>query len=89
VVAWLEEHREALLRGQVSVDNITSINIPTCGAGIDVRGRVEVPLATTGSPGEAQDCESTSGAPVDDIDGFLNGYVTITPVPRNTTCPDK
>lgn len=89
VVAWLEENREALLRGQVPVDNITSINIPTCGAGIDVRGRVDVPLATTGSPAGPQDCESTSGAPVDDIDGFLNGYVTITPVPRNTTCPDK
>jgi len=91
VVRWLEENRAALLAGQVSVQSITSINIPTCDTAN--RGPVPVPLATVSSnqnfPIGPQDCQSTSETPVDDIDAFFNGYVAITPVPRNTTCPDK
>jgi hypothetical protein len=24
-----------------------------------------------------------------DIEAFYNGYIAVTPVPRNTTCPDE
>jgi broad specificity polyphosphatase/5'/3'-nucleotidase SurE len=56
-------------------------------------GNVNVPLATDNPDGVSllgpQDCESTTENPQDDIEAFFNGYVSITPVPRNTTCPDE
>jgi 5'-nucleotidase len=93
VLRWLEENREALLAGDVAVDNITSINIPSCDTGA-IRGQLEVPLALDNPngwnlPEGFQDCESTVENPPNDIEAFFNGYTTITPVPRNTTCPGK
>jgi 5'-nucleotidase len=92
VLMWLEDNRAALLAGGVPVQNITSINIPSCDTG-EIRGRVDVPLATDNPDGVSllgpQDCESTTENPQDDIEAFFNGYVSITPVPRNTTCPDE
>jgi 5'-nucleotidase len=93
VLRWLEENREALLAGDVAVDNITSINIPSCDTGA-IRGQLEVPLALDNPNGwklreDFQDCESTVEDPPNDIEAFFNGYTAITPVPRNTTCPNK
>ncbi len=92
VLKWLEANRAALLAGQVSLEDITTINIPSCDTG-EIRGRVDVPLATDNPDGVSllgpQDCESTTENPQDDIEAFFNGYVSITPVPRNTTCPDE
>jgi len=92
VLAWLEANRAALLAGEVSVENITSINIPSCDAG-EIRGALEVPLATENPndwllPSGAQDCESTVEDPPNDIEAFFNGYTAISPVPRNSnmTC---
>jgi 5'-nucleotidase len=92
VLAWLEANRAALLAGEVSVENITSINIPSCDTG-EIRGALEVPLATENPngwnlPDGTQDCESTVENPPNDIEAFFNGYVAITPVPRNSnmTC---
>jgi hypothetical protein len=92
VLAWLEANRAALLAGEVSVENITSINIPSCEAG-EIRGALEVPLATENPnewllPSGAQDCESTVEDPPNDIEAFFNGYTAISPVPRNSnmTC---
>jgi 5'-nucleotidase len=93
VLRWLEDNRAALLAGQAPVEDITSINIPSCDTG-SIRGRAVVPLGTA-LPDYVpnlladQDCESTREDPQDDIEAFFNGYVSITPVPRNTTCPDK
>ena len=89
VLRWLEANRGALLGGSVSVENITSINIPTCDAGA-IRGRVEVPLGTAipdyiGGLLDEQDCESTREDPQDDIEAFFNGFVAITPVPSNSS----
>ena len=89
VLNWLEQNRAALLAGQVGVENITSINVPTCDPG-SIRGRAEVPLATTKpdyvpSLDGQQDCESTLTDPSDDVEAFFNGYVAITPVPRNSS----
>lgn len=92
VLRWLEANRGALLAGQLSLDNITSINIPTCDTGA-IRGRVEVPLGTTipdyvPSLLAPQDCESTLENPQDDVEAFFNGFVAVTPVPSNSndTC---
>lgn len=89
VLDWLEANREALVAGEVDTDDITSINIPTCNEGI-IRGRAEVPLGTEipdsiGGLLDEQDCESTREDPQDDIEAFFNGYVSITPVPSNSS----
>jgi 5'-nucleotidase len=91
VLRWLEDNRAALLAGEVpveKVENITSINIPSCDTG-EIRGRVHVPLATEAPDGfnflGPQDCESTVENPQDDFEAFFNGYVAVTPVPRNSS----
>jgi len=94
VLEWLEDNRAAVLAGQVSVENITSINIPSCDEG-EIRGTVEVPLATENPnehplvPAGPQDCTSTLEDVPNDIEAFYNGFIAVTPVPRNTTCPDE
>ena len=89
VLAWLSENREALSKGEVSVENITSINIPTCNAG-SIRGTAEVPLGTVRpdyveSLNGPQDCESTREDPQTDLEAFFNGFVAVTPVPSNSS----
>ncbi|MGB8331247.1 MAG: 5'/3'-nucleotidase SurE [Polyangiales bacterium] len=88
VVTWLRANRAALLEGEVSLEFITSINIPTCDPG-SIRGAVEVPLATEIPPGlgllDKQDCESSLENPRDDIEAFFNGFTAITPVPSNSS----
>jgi len=75
------------------VENITSINIPSCDGEGEIRGTLMVPLATENPNGHVlngpQDCTSTVDDVPNDVEAFFNGYTTITPVPRNTTCPDK
>ena len=94
VLAWLEANRAALLAGTVSVETITSINIPTCETG-SIRGTLDVPLAAENPNGwllnnGAQDCESTVENPPNDIEAFFNGYVAVSPVDSNAlmTCDD-
>jgi len=90
---WLTDHRAALLAGEVPVENITSINIPSCDGNGEIRGTVEVPLATDNPDNYRllgpQDCTSTLQSPSNDVEAFFNGYTTVTPVPRNTTCPGQ
>jgi 5'-nucleotidase len=94
VLRWLDDNRAALLAGDVSVESITSINIPSCDTGT-IRGRLEVPLATENPsgwnlPDGYQDCESTVDNPPNDIEAFFNGYIAISPVASNSamTCDD-
>ena len=93
VLTWLESNRAALLAGSVPLDDITSVNIPSCDGKGEIRGSIEVPLATTAEseenfPNGPQDCESTLEDPTDDVQAFFNGFIAITPVPRNSnnTC---
>ena len=93
VLAWLEENRSRLLAGDVGLENIQSINIPTCEGGTEIRGTVEVPLGTElpeGVPNVlgAQDCASMLEDPQDDLEAFFFGFVAVTPVPSNSndTC---
>lgn len=92
VLSWLAENRAALAAGEVSIETIAKIDIPSCDSG-EIRGTLEVLLATENPngwvlPNEHQDCESTVEDPPNDIEGFFNGFVVVSPVPRNkyTTC---
>ena len=92
VLAWLEANRAALLVGEVGVENITSINIPSCDGQGAIRGTLDVPLATENPNAYLlngpQDCTSTIDAVPNDVEAFFNGYTTITQVPSNSnmTC---
>lgn len=89
VLEWLDEHRTALLAGDLSVETITNLNIPSCQSG-EIRGQLEVPLATE-NPNQwdlvngSQDCESEETNLPNDIEAFFNGYVTFSSVSRNKT----
>lgn len=91
VMRWLADNRAELLAGEVpleKLENITSINVPSCDTG-EIRGRVDVRLATENpdgfDPRGPQDCESTVEDPQDDFQAFFNGFVAVTPVPRNSS----
>lgn len=83
VLEWVEQNREALLAGRMPTDTVASLNVPTCEEG-EVRGLEEVPLAQDAGERSVvgpSDCTSTETDPIDDIDGFLNGFATLTDVP--------
>lgn len=80
VVAWVSEHRAELAGGDAE-PFVVSINIPSCPTGA-VRGVVEVPVAADvgGRNATEVDCTSTATDPVDDIDGFITGWATLSDV---------
>jgi len=89
VVAWVEEHRAALLSGELAGDVILlqNMNIPHCHTGA-IRGEVEVTLAPgTDGAFEEQNCESTEAAAADDITAFNNGFVTLSDLPPVQLAP--
>jgi 5'-nucleotidase len=43
-IAWVEEHREAILAGDAELQ-VVSINVPTCATG-ELRGELDLPTAT-------------------------------------------
>jgi len=79
VLAWVAQHRAALLDGSAVTDKLLeNINIPTCPTGTD-RGVVDVPVAPdlAGRDMLKVDCQSTATDPVDDVGAFIVGYVTL------------
>jgi 5'-nucleotidase len=82
---WVEEHREALLAGELDTDTVANLNAPTCLEG-EVRGLVETErqeAAPEGGPGplDAADCTSDEDADdLNDVEAFVVGYVTLTSV---------
>lgn len=85
VIEWVEENRDAVAAGDAAVE-VTSVNVPSCDAG-EVRGLLEVPVATGGNPLAAQDCTSTLEDPADDVEAFTNGFATLTVVPDEPAVP--
>jgi 5'-nucleotidase len=83
-VEWLREHRAAIAadRGEPTVE---SLNVPTCKTG-ERRGLLRTTVAVSfndrPAAGDA-DCLSTKPKSelADDVDGFLNGFATLTPIP--------
>ena len=78
-LAWIEEHREALVAAEPvdGVAEVANLNVPTCLSG-EQKERIEVPVATDadieGLDLGAVDCESAVTDPANDVDGFLAGY---------------
>jgi 5'-nucleotidase len=73
---WIAEHRAAILAGDEPAQ-VTNINAPTCITG-DIRGTVEVPVATELDEGATNpDCTSDATEPVDDVDAFATGYISL------------
>ncbi len=84
VLVWLDEHRDEILSGEASGDDplLENLNAPSCTTG-EVRGLVEVPMATdnTGRDVGTSDCTSTATDPADDIAAFTVGFVTLSDLP--------
>jgi len=84
VAAWIEDHRNALLNGTVSAEQVTSFNVPECTAG-SRRELVEVPLADSipaGSNAFFTDCSiEPDSAPTSDVDALVKGFAAVTQVP--------
>ncbi len=79
-LGWLAENRSALAAGGQSA-SVTNLNIPSCELGT-IRGTVQVPLAPTANNSlDGQDCESSLENPATDVEGLLNGFITLSPVP--------
>ena len=79
VVDWVQEHRAAILAGELTGDDllIQNLNVPVCTTG-EIRGVVDVPMSTsTDGAIVAQDCTSTLENPPDDIVAFNNGFVSL------------
>jgi 5'-nucleotidase len=78
-LSWLEDHRDELAAGEADAV-VTNMNVPTCPDG-SVREQVEVPVATEGGDevldAAAVRCTSGLADPADDVEGFNNGYVTV------------
>jgi 5'-nucleotidase len=74
---WLQDHRVALLSDSAPLV-VTSINVPTCVRG-EPRGLRTLPVAAdaAGPESPGADCDSTKVDVLDDLDGFLNGFATL------------
>jgi len=81
VLAWLADRRDALTAG-TEPSEADSVNIPTCNGG-SIRGTiVGLPLAPSPEGAlDPQDCESTLENPTDDVQAFMNGFITLTDIP--------
>jgi 5'-nucleotidase len=88
MVAWIDEHADALLAGEAPVE-VTSINIPSCPDGQEVEEIVEVPVATEGEFIAESDCASELTDPADDTEALNNGFPTLTVVPAEPATPPQ
>jgi 5'-nucleotidase len=85
VVAMLDWVNRFLLgrAGPPLGQSVVNVNIPSCSTG-SVRGRVVLPAAVNFNSGNPittpSNCLSAKTNFVDDIDGFVNGYVTETSI---------
>lgn len=82
-LALLEDWR--LGREIYGFDNVLSINIPSCDAGLSPRGTLDTVTAqnANGRNPFTQDCASTVTVINDDFDAFNNGFISITDVGRD------
>lgn len=77
---WIEDNREALLNGDLAVDTVTSLNVPTCTDG-EVRGLHETERASDGDALAPVDCTSEDDPEgLDDVEAFQAAFATITDV---------
>jgi 5'-nucleotidase len=75
VLEWVEDFR--LGRAGPPYQEVANVNIPTCTAGA-IRGTVELPVAAAlNGRGINSNCTSTVTTFADDVDGFINGFITL------------
>ncbi len=77
LMTWLND----FLLGRVGPpqnQSVTNISVPTCTSG-SIRGVVNIPAATAlnGRSIDPSNCLSTKTVFTDDIDAFVNGYITV------------
>jgi 5'-nucleotidase len=76
VVDWVTAHRDQLISGDAEA-NIVNLNVPSCPTG-SVRGLKQEPVAATGNGiTPATNCQSTETELADDVQAFVNGFVTV------------
>jgi len=82
LTAWVTSHRKALLAHPVATPLPEgNLNVPTCANG-NIRGPVNVPLATTvvGIDLSTVNCSSMATNPANDAEGFVEGFAVIAPL---------
>jgi 5'-nucleotidase len=85
-VDWIEEHRDELGSGENDEQVVANLNVPTCDAGGEVRGVLEVPVATAFPAGVSAgdlpvDCAAAATSAADDVAALLIGYASLSEVP--------
>jgi 5'-nucleotidase len=91
VTEWVEKHRAELLASTTTGTTakaaaVFNLNIPTCVTGT-LRPLVEVPVATdlAGRDIAMSDCVTPFPNPKDDIDAFIHGYPSLSPLTATAT----
>jgi 5'/3'-nucleotidase SurE len=86
-IDWVGQRRKTLLarRGKApaALVPVDTLNVPTCTNG-SVRGLVTVPIASNAPT--PSDCTSTLLNPKTDVEGFVNGYATLTQLQASAVC---
>lgn len=83
VAEWVKEHRDDLISGDHLREHamLENLNVPLCSEG-NPRGLARVELSESGENSiSPQDCTSVVPQPEDDINAFINGFVTLSSVP--------
>jgi 5'-nucleotidase len=85
-VAWVADHRDELDPGANDERVVANLNVPTCDAGGEVRGVLDVPVAAAFpadvSAGDLEvDCNASATAAEDDVAALLIGYASLSDVP--------
>jgi 5'-nucleotidase len=89
VLDWVEANREVLLAGELDLDTVTSLNVPTCTEG-DLRGLHETSRAEDGPVMDPVDCTSEEDPEgLEDVEAFLQGLATLTPVDVEQPAPTE
>lgn len=81
-IDWITEHRAEIVSFEGDTAEVWNINAPSCIAG-DVRGVLEIPVATTQTGDEfvpEVDCTVTFEDPENDTEAFKWGYITLSEV---------
>lgn len=79
VMTWLDDNEDSVRSGSLGVEEVVSINIPTCTVG-QVQGSVDVPwVAESDLDLNKVDCAGTAD-PIDDAVGFTNGWIVLSPL---------
>lgn len=84
VIEWIEDNRGNIADKKARTDVVISFNVPGCSAG-EARDLVSVPLGNAIPQGVnvfVTDCTvEPQGAPVDDVDAMIKGFLAVTEVP--------